>query len=128
MGRIFKQQNAVFGKCRLHILPQLKVRFRYDIDLGTILVACRRTIEMLADAGAIIGQNVHRNGIGSQIDLDIIVISPLTFLEIPIVNVAVDQHAITVTDRLLAFEEFCKCGIPRRLSVRIQRRVLRFRR
>ena len=89
----------------------MKVGFRHDIDLCAILVARRRTIEMLAYTRAIIGQNVHRNGIGGQIDLDIIVISALTFLEIPIVNVAVDQYALTVTDGRLALKEPRKCRI-----------------
>ena len=104
-GQVFEQQNAIFGERSLCVLPHLKVRFRHDIDLGAILAACRRTIEMLANAWAVIWQHVHRNGIGGQIDLDIIVIAPLPFLEIPIVNVAVDQHAITVTDDGLFSEE-----------------------
>ena len=87
------------------LIPAGKIRFRYHIYLGPFLCAGSTAVVMLAAKRGIIGHDKEGNGIGNEVDLNVIVVplSPSWFVSV--IDVPVNNDTVVEANWDFGLEE-----------------------
>ena len=87
------------------LIPAGKIRFRYHIYLGPFLRALGTAVVVLAAKRGIIGHDKKGNGIGNEVDLNVIVVSLSPSWFVSVIDVPVNNDTVVEANWDFGLEE-----------------------